>query len=133
MFSNIGCAQSVSTPLTIVNNMMYIDIVVQNTTVQMLLDTGSASTILNTNTIDKIDPAPIYNGHITAGLADGSVVSLPTFRVQSVILAGCEIKNVEIISSRRVNSRNIVGLNVLRPIFPLVINSSHLNGWCNKS
>lgn len=130
IFSNISCAQSVSTPLTFINNMMYIDIDIQGMEHRVLLDTGSASTILNTNTIKNIQPAPRYSGHVWAGLADGTVVSLPTYRIKYVKIAGCQLKNVEIISSKLSDSRNILGLNILRPIFPLVINGTHLNGWC---
>jgi aspartyl protease family protein len=68
---------------------------------EMILDTGASGTLV-TRSMAAALRLPIV-GSVRSGIADGSVVVFPVGRVQSMSIAGAEVKNVDVAIADRMD------------------------------
>ncbi len=87
--------------------------------VEFLVDTGAGYTTINQELLLRLQK----NGHAThvgeieGILANGAVCILPVYRVSSLVLGNCILKNIEVAQTPS-DARNLLGLSALKKAAP---------------
>ena len=87
-------------------------------TVKFVFDTGARFTLVSADDLKKTQARLI--GSEAIALPNGLTVSFFRFSVPALSIAGCEIKNVEVLASPEA-TMNLLGNNVLSRLLPYTI------------
>jgi predicted aspartyl protease len=94
---------------------------------EFLFDTGASMVMIGKKLFDEISKhhTPISTGKIAAVMASGSVKTIPTYTLPSLVLEnGCDVGPVEIAVVRGA-TRNLIGLNALSKLGSITIDIQH--------
>lgn len=95
----------------------YIDALVDDTNVSMLIDTGSSYTTLTQASINHLHLKPIKT--ITAVFANGRAERVKIYMIPMIVISNCVLRDVEVaVVSGQIN---ILGLSALRKMSPVTI------------
>lgn len=87
---------------------------------EFMVDTGSSVTTINQLTLDQLIAKGLarYDRELSGTLADGSQLTVPVYRVASLHIGGCVLKDVEtaVFDTRR----QILGLSALNRAAPFI-------------
>lgn len=106
------------TPVTITNNNVYIPVTIHNNgttvTVEMLLDTGCSTTVINTRLARKLKLKKLYNTKST--VADGRIVDGASAKINYIKVGPYSEQNVEIVYQKHAGSANkgLLGMDFLK-------------------
>ena len=99
----------------------HVNVMVQDVTVDMLLDTGSSYVVVSSSLAKKIDLKPIRR--ITVALADGSRIKTYIYLLPELIVSGCIVRRVEAIVIP--GQMSILGVSALRNMTPITLDLDH--------
>lgn len=95
----------------------YINAVVDDLKLSMLVDTGSAYTTLSQSSVDHMHLKPIKN--VTAVFANGRAEKIKIYVLPMIMIKNCVLHNVEVaVVSGQIN---ILGLSALKKMSPVTI------------
>lgn len=95
----------------------YVDADVDGNTVSMLVDTGSAYSVLSSDVVNHLHLK--VKEHIVVLLADDRRVRANLYVLPTMIISNCKIHDIEFIVMP--NQINILGLTALKKMSPLTI------------
>ena len=93
--------------------------------VEFLLDTGASLSSINRGIIEKLQlqGKARYIKEITARLADGTIVGLSLFNINSLSIGGnCLIQNIDVTVFPN-KTKNIIGISTLEIVSPFTISA----------
>ena len=87
---------------------------------EFMVDTGSSITTINQPTLDRLIKQGLadYDRDLSGILADGSRLTVPVYRVASLNIGGCVLRDVE--TAVFDTERQILGLSVLNRAAPFI-------------
>lgn len=87
--------------------------------VEFLVDTGAGYTTINEATLSTLQERKQveYSRDLSGVLADGTVMRVPVYRIASITLGGCNLRNVEAAVFPG-KTRFLLGMNALRQTAP---------------
>lgn len=87
---------------------------------EFMVDTGSSITTISQPTLDQLMEKGLanYDRDLSGTLADGSTLTVPVYRVVSLDIGGCVLKDVE--AAVFATNRQILGLSALNRTAPFI-------------
>lgn len=87
---------------------------------EFMVDTGSSISTINQPTLDQLMEKGLanYDRDLSGTLADGSTLTVPVYRVVSLNIGGCVLKDVE--AAVFATNRQILGLSALNRTAPFI-------------
>lgn len=87
---------------------------------EFMVDTGSSITTINQPTLDRLMAKGLadYDRDLSGTLADGSRLTVPVYRVVSLDIGGCVLKDIE--AAVFITDRQILGLSALNRAAPFI-------------
>lgn len=96
----------------------YVNVMIDNKTVGMLFDTGSAYTVVSTSVARNLDLTPVKR--ITAIMADGRKTNTVVYNIPLIVISGCQVKDVSAVVLP--GNINILGMSAITKISPISFN-----------
>jgi len=94
-----------------------VNVMVQDVSVDMLLDTGSSYVVVSSSLAKKIDLKPIRR--ITVALADGRRTKTYIYKLPELIVSGCIVRYAEAVVIP--GEMSILGVSALRNMTPITL------------